>query len=84
LGNQISLFSVRRLRLPLADSTLPFPLSKTFQPFGRRIRGQRKQERGARTDLKSFDIAGVMTPLELANRHGRAKIAEIFKQFSKK
>jgi len=84
LVNQISLFSVRRLRRrALAGSTLPFPLSKTFQHSGENP-WQRKLERGARTDLKSFDIAGVMTPLELANRYGRAKIAEIFKQFSKK
>lgn len=36
-------------------------------------------ERGARTDLKSFDIAGVMTPLELAIRYDRNEIAEMLK-----
>ena len=41
-------------------------------------------ERGARTDLKSFDIAGVMTPLELAIRYNRTEIADILKQASKK
>jgi hypothetical protein len=41
-------------------------------------------ERGARTDLKSSDIAGVMTPLELAIRYNRTEIAEILKQVSEK
>lgn len=41
-------------------------------------------ERGARTDLKSSNIAGVMTPLELAIRNNRTEIAEILKQASEK